>query len=84
MVVYCNSHHPSIFLYTLLNKVTFLVKTPKIFEFQPLAIDILEQGIKVVDEDVLYNWIDSNIMKISSSKKPFCVAKEMHAFMLHA
>ncbi len=34
--------------------------------------------------DVLYNWIDSNIMKFSSSRKPFCVAKEMHALMLQA
>jgi hypothetical protein len=40
------------------------------------------QGIKVVEENILYNWTNNNTMEFSSSRKPFHDAKEMHAFTL--
>jgi hypothetical protein len=39
-------------------------------------------GIRVLEEDILYNWIDSSTMTLSSSGKPLYVAKEMHPFTL--
>jgi len=51
------------------------MKTPQIFEFQAPAFGILKQGIKVVEEDVLYNWFDSTTMTISSFGKISCRQK---------
>jgi hypothetical protein len=45
---------------------------------------MLEQGIKVVEEDVLYNWTNSTIMTISSSRKPLRVGKELHPLTFEA
>jgi hypothetical protein len=60
------------------------MKTPQIFEFQAPAFGILKQGIKVVEEDVLYNWFDSTTMTISSFGKPFHVGKKLHDLTLEA
>jgi len=54
------------------------------FEFQALATNILEQGIRVVEEGVFYNCIDNNTMTLSNFGKPFRVAKEMHPLALEA
>jgi hypothetical protein len=44
----------------------------------------LEHGIRLVEEDILYNCTDNNTMTFSISGKPFHVAKEMHPITLEA
>ncbi len=60
------------------------MKTPQTFEFQAPIVIIPKHGIKVADEDILYNWTDNNIITFSSSGKPLYVAKEMHPLILEA
>jgi hypothetical protein len=43
---------------------------------------MLEQRIMVVNEVVLYNWINNNTMTLSRFGKPLCEAKEMHPLTL--
>jgi len=57
---------------------------PQVFEFQALAFGIFEQGIMVMEEDVMYNWTNSTKMIVSSFEKPFCVGKKMHPLTLEA
>jgi hypothetical protein len=60
------------------------MRTPQTFEFQTLTSSIVEQGIKVAKEDILYNGTNSTPMIISSSSKPFRAGKEMHLLILEA
>jgi hypothetical protein len=55
LVLNRNPQFPFVFLQTLFNQATLLVRTPQTFEFQAHASSIFKQGIRVAKKDVLYN-----------------------------
>jgi hypothetical protein len=71
-------------LQTLLRRVTLLVKdlgnsNSKLscFVFSPMSKDVLQKGVNVQNEDVLYKYIDVSSMSKSKNRRPFRLGKEI-------
>ncbi len=54
------------------------------FVFSPASEDLLQKGVNVWNEDVLYNYTDVSSMSKSKNGRPFRAAKEIHLVILQA
>ncbi len=84
LVFYSNPQRPFLFLQTLFNRTTLLVRIPILLTFKHLLLAWSSRGLGLQREMFFYNWINSTTMRVLSSRKPFCASKEMHLLTLEA
>ncbi len=78
-------------LQTLLSRVTLLVRDPdelspqlNSFAFSPMFNDLLQKGVNVQNEDILYNYHNVSSMSKSKNGRPFWMAKKIHPVIFQA
>jgi hypothetical protein len=52
--------------------------------FSLLFEDLLQKGVNVQNDDIIYNYIDASSMNKSKNGRPFQATKEIHLVILQA
>ncbi len=78
-------------LQTMLSRVILLVRDPNesspqlnFFVLSPTFEDLLQKGVNVQNENLLYNYTDVSSMNNSKNGRPFWAAKEIYPMTLQA